>query len=538
MNIASEVKYVSDLFNSQSNIGEIREKIYFISQISTEEILCEYLFEIIKIKNYKLFELLLLNTINLNKENDKGETPLIAAISTDDIQFAELIILSGGKIDTPDRNNKTALIHSIFTGNLDVTDLLIKYDADLSYENKESLGILSLIAISNIDNDGRMLNQKYSLAKDTIDIYQRIIKSLKDRKFNINSKCSKGRTALFYAITKKNLNLVKVLLRNGASPDLEMNGTNINLRMAVKIDSTDIFNELISHDCKVDYVDDGKMFAESLQGPDKIKFYEIIKMKNHAEIISDEISVIKGKKENISTYMYSKRINGIDDTKSDEILDSKVDSDNRDKVIEIEEHILGDKLLNNNEVEKNDSKQEAKNTSKKQVKTKLKNGKTSLIVAVAKGDIDEVQKLLSKRANVNKRDDDGRSPLMYACIKGHSKIVEKLIAYKADIELRDDKGNKPIILAVKSGDAASVKALLAKGAIPDARIKGKSTLMMAAEKGYDDVIEELLDFGVDPMSKDFKGRSAARYAEIGGHKKLSTYLNTQKRRTVSRFNAK
>ncbi len=49
-----------------------------------------------------------------------------------------------------------------------------------------------------------------------------------------------------------------------------------------------------------------------------------------------------------------------------------------------------------------------------------------LFLAIARGDIDNVQILINQGANVNKRDNHGNSPLDIAKYRGHTEIVELL----------------------------------------------------------------------------------------------------------------
>jgi ankyrin repeat protein len=76
------------------------------------------------------------------------------------------------------------------------------------------------------------------------------------------------------------------------------------------------------------------------------------------------------------------------------------------------------------------------------------------------GNIEIVQLLLEKGANVDVLDDNFMTPLHYAANRNHFKIIKKLIKYKAKINLLDEYNRLPIHLTT---DQNITKYLLDKG---------------------------------------------------------------------------
>ncbi len=60
------------------------------------------------------------------------------------------------------------------------------------------------------------------------------------------------------------------------------------------------------------------------------------------------------------------------------------------------------------------------------IRTLLQNT-DELLKAAGSGDIQEVNSLINKGANVNATDQDGKTPLHWAAVKGHEEVVEALL---------------------------------------------------------------------------------------------------------------
>lgn len=92
---------------------------------------------------------------------------------------------------------------------------------------------------------------------------------------------------------------------------------------------------------------------------------------------------------------------------------------------------------------------------------------TSLIEACARGDVEEVKKLVSGGANVNATDYDLRSPLHLAASEGHLELVKFLVSSGASINAADRFGNNALVDALRGGKKAVARFLLEKGAEKD-----------------------------------------------------------------------
>lgn len=174
-------------------------------------------------------------------------------------------------------------------------------------------------------------------------------------------------------------------------------------------------------------------------------------------------------------------------------------------------------------------------------------GRTVLISAAARGELDVVKVLLSHGVDVNVKDNRGYTalshaiearypeveeallnrpeidpnvggllgrPILLAYVwRDNQKATERLLALGADVKLRDADGDTALHGAAETGNVEIMRRLLDKGADPNAKNKlGGTPLMWAAVYGNDDAAQLLLSRGADPSLKDNDGITAVEWA--------------------------
>jgi ankyrin repeat protein len=118
-----------------------------------------------------------------------------------------------------------------------------------------------------------------------------------------------------------------------------------------------------------------------------------------------------------------------------------------------------------------------------------RNGDTALMLAAYKGNLDAVQALLAKGAQVNR---PGWTALHYAAAAGKDDIVRLLLEQSAYIDAESPNRTTPIMMAARSGHIMTVKVLLDEGA--DATLKndaGMSAIDFAKAGEFNDIAEGL-----------------------------------------------
>jgi ankyrin repeat protein len=175
-------------------------------------------------------------------------------------------------------------------------------------------------------------------------------------------------------------------------------------------------------------------------------------------------------------------------------------------------------------------------------------GRTVLIAAAARGDLQVTNVLLSRGADPNVKDKRGYTAMSHAIEAMYEEVVdallndpkidpnarglngrpalnayawrddkarvEKLLARGADVNAQDNDGDTALHGAAQTGNVEVIRMLLDKGANPNVKNKvGGTPLMWAAVHGNRDAARALLGGGADRSLKDNDGITAAEWAE-------------------------
>ena len=144
------------------------------------------------------------------------------------------------------------------------------------------------------------------------------------------------------------------------------------------------------------------------------------------------------------------------------------------------------------------------------------NGVTLLATAAFDGDEDVVRLLLHQGADPAEPDKTGKGPIVYAAGKGYTAIVAMLLDAGLDVNLTYAHDLTALMWAaghanvVPVGDGlATVELLVSRGADLDrADDRGRTALMIAAERGHAEIAAWLVAHGADPDLKDREGKKA------------------------------
>lgn len=136
---------------------------------------------------------------------------------------------------------------------------------------------------------------------------------------------------------------------------------------------------------------------------------------------------------------------------------------------------------------------------------------TPLQSAVSHNHLSIAQRLLEVGADVNKGSLIGPSfPILKASTKA---MAELLVQYKADVNVKDGKGTTVLLKAVLYKRTEVIKVLLKAGVdILCTDKDGYTPLILAVEKGYDDIVRALLEHGANPESLSPSGRPLTEIA--------------------------
>ena len=153
--------------------------------------------------------------------------------------------------------------------------------------------------------------------------------------------------------------------------------------------------------------------------------------------------------------------------------------------------------------------------------------------AVESGKINEVTRLLGKKADINymhrwmaQGKQHAQAPLMEAVRGGHAEVAKFLITRKANVNLTEPcDGHTALHCASRKGNVAMIDLLMSKGAKHDVRDKrGRTPLHHAAERDHKDALAYLLDHGADLNHVDHEGWTSLMMAANKNHLQIVNLL--------------
>ena len=139
-------------------------------------------------------------------------------------------------------------------------------------------------------------------------------------------------------------------------------------------------------------------------------------------------------------------------------------------------------------------------------------GRTKLMNASKKGDLNLTEDLIFSKADVNAKDDDGWTALMFASrFSENDKIVKKLIENGADIKAKNNYGISPLKLASSfSKNSKIVSQLLSGYEISDSEVRS-SFINAITEESPSQILDAFFEYGL-PVNSFYDGKTPLMYA--------------------------
>jgi len=141
----------------------------------------------------------------------------------------------------------------------------------------------------------------------------------------------------------------------------------------------------------------------------------------------------------------------------------------------------------------------------------------ALINACKNNQLSVVRLLVTKKLDLNYRDNFGKTALVYAGLKGNIDIIRLLVDAGADASICDDFSNSLLHHVVVSGNKEAIKNVLKLGCIDiNARnMDGSTALLMAVDKFDKNGVEILLRHGAKDIANN-KNQTALELASKNG----------------------
>ncbi len=142
-------------------------------------------------------------------------------------------------------------------------------------------------------------------------------------------------------------------------------------------------------------------------------------------------------------------------------------------------------------------------------------GTTALMSAASSGNVEIVKLLLAKGADVNLVDYDGDTALSLTS----DSEIEGLLRAAGAIDMQEQLAKVSAILAKMKGKrgVTEMQALVDTGNINKMDEEGRTSLMWAARYGYLDIVNILIECGVNVSMGDVDGNTSLMRASYNGH---------------------
>ncbi len=498
------------------------------------------LFDAVEGGNLDIIKEVINNIDDINIVDNDGRSVLFYSVLKDDDSITKFLISNGIDVNILDKKRQSALFSAVTLGadNLASIDLLIKKGAKLNikdYSDKtlldEILKILSLIK----DSDAK-LNGRYRLA--SIDRnYLKLTGFLIDNGLAIDRVDSLGKTVLYKEVERENYDTISFLISSGADINTQDNeGKTVLFDAILKGPSNStMIDFLISKGADIDHKDytertiiddlvEAVLITQNNKKPSSKRFLELRENEDYFALLKKMLLfkpkinlqrkdgrtvifdlVVENNLELMKLMINAGVDINIQDNESNTPLSYMIDeglklSSQREKEAFLERLVFLLKF-------------------RIDVNTLDKDGRTIYHKAVMANDIEVVEKLLTKKTNLDIKDKQGRTALHHTQWKGNYKIARLLIAAGADINAADYAGFTILNYAAILGHTKLVIVLIASGVLMyNHNKKSKSVAKFFKER------EKNLDNLLDANITDEKMRSAIREVTVNLRKEIDEVL--------------
>ncbi|XP_067660925.1 ankyrin repeat domain-containing protein 50-like [Haliotis asinina] len=143
------------------------------------------------------------------------------------------------------------------------------------------------------------------------------------------------------------------------------------------------------------------------------------------------------------------------------------------------------------------------------------------------GDVEVVKYVLSQNMlDINSRVKCGRTAVMLAAGNGNKDLVQLFVDKGADVSLLDKTGDNILHCACRGGGAEVLKYILSKDMVDINSLghRKRTPVIVAAERGHEEVVELLVKHGADLSLSKRSGGNILHHVCQRGHYKLVKYV--------------
>jgi ankyrin repeat protein len=450
-------------------------------------------------RNKDILALLLENGIDVNQQDDKGETALMWASKKGHKEIVQML-LQHENIQKNKQNyyGHTALFLASRQGNKEIVEIFLQEKNIEINQRDKTFGETALMKASQVGHK---------------EIVQML---LQHERIEINLQNENGYTALMWASRNGHKEIVEMLLQDER---IEINLQNKDgytaLMWASEVGHTEIVEMLLQNEnIEINQQDDGGFTA--LMWASGKGHKEIVQMlndenkkKNQKNIYGDTALMRasqEGHKEIVQMLLQDKKIQI---NQQDRYGYTALMWASEVGHTEIVEMLLQDERI--------------------EINLQNKYGSTALMWASRNGHKEIVEMLLQdERIEINLQNENGYTALMWASRNGHKEIVEMLLQdERIEINLQNKDGYTALMFASQEGHKEIVEMLLQNENIDinQQYYQGLTALIKSSEKGHKEIVEMLLkDERIEINQHDKDGEIALMLESKKSHKEIAEML--------------
>lgn len=390
----------------------------------------------------------------------------------------------------------SGFIGAAINGNVKLVKKLLSEKIDIESKDKEGLTALILASKNN---------------------YKDVVKELLLNGADVNAKDNTGRTALMEAVIAANEEIVRMLL---AEKDIDIEAATFNngwtaLMYASQCSRKGILDMLLKVGANL-----SAKTKDNKHSPLSIAF-EMLNRSPYASARKIARTIFLATDDNMNKeedFILSAMKEDTD--KVVKLIKEGVDVNFKSKIRGGKTALMLASLKGNTEIVDILIKEKAK------VGDKDLEDRTALMYAASEGKLEVVKKLLKKCKNPNDKDIYNKTALMLAVEEGYKEVVELLIKKGAKIDIKKDGGDTPLIVAVEKGHKEIVELLIKEGGKLSDRDRNEWTLLMVAANNAKntEIAEMLIEKGVGIEEVDIDGWTSLMIASMVGKPRIVELL--------------
>ncbi|XP_071572545.1 uncharacterized protein [Temnothorax nylanderi] len=510
---------------------------------------------------------LIRNGAKVNIRDNNGITPLHAAVVEGHKDIVNLLIRNKAQVDVRDFADYTPLHAAVEAGHKEIVKILAANGANVNVRGNIMTPLSSAIKYNHREIVEVLISNRVNVDAEGIELlslavfagYRDIVEILLENKVYVNMKDPEISALLCLAVSKGHKDVVKVLMARGA----DVNDTTVNnitpLYSAAHEGYEEIVEILIAGGANVNFKSNigiTPLHIAALSGHGKVVKVLLdnkanINVKTNDNKTPLEVAAAYGYLQVVRMLLQYRKM---DINAKDEDGFTILHIASQEGRLEVVKYLVDE-----------GSDINAKNTS----------GTKPIHIAATEGHKDTVKFFLSKGLSINDRGAFNQTLLHYAAKKGHLELAKYLITQGADVNAKDVNGLTPmhvaaccdckdiiqillkngavynavdnslrrplemsddenvinlltltenLFAAVKRNGSSEVENYIKAGAIVNAKNANGTSLHYAAWKGYDRIVNILLQNKADPNTVNNKGFTPLHYAAKFSHLKVVKLL--------------